>query len=300
VIETLQNLSDEMATLVTAGGNAIVRVEGRQRQAASGIIWRNDGLILTAHHVLEREEGITVGLPDGTTTTAEVVGRDPGADVALLRISASDLTVASWVDDGDLKVGHLMLALGRPGQQVQATLGIISALGGEWRTHAGGVIDRYVQTDVVMYPGFSGGPLVAADGRFAGMNTSGLTRGTSVAVPTSTLQRIAETILAHGHIPRGYLGIGVQPVRLADALQQSVGQETGLMVMSVEAGGPAATAGLLQGDVLTQLDGTPIRDVDTLQAFLGGDRVGKVLQAQLLRGGVQQRLAMTVGQSRGA
>lgn len=297
--DTLQTLSNEMATLVATSGNAIVRVEGRQRQAASGIVWRADGLIITAHHVLERDENITVGLPDGTTATAEVAGRDPGADIALLRVTGKTLTPATWVADDELRVGHLVLALGRPGNQTQATLGIVSALGGEWRTHAGGTINRYVQTDVVMYPGFSGGPLVAADGRFAGMNTSGLTRGTSVAVPSATLQRIAETILTHGHMPRGYLGIGVQPVRLADALQQLVGQETGLMVMSVEADGPAALAGLMQGDVLTQLDGTPLRHVDELQAFLSGDKVGTSLPVQLLRGGAQQRLTVTVGQSRG-
>jgi len=299
VIETLQNISDEMATLTATSGAAIVRVEGRRRQAASGIIWRADGLIVTAHHVLERDENIAIGLPDGATASAVVVGRDPGADLALLRIDVADLTAASWVPDEELRVGHLVLALGRPSTHVQATLGIISALGGEWRTHAGGAINRYLQTDVVMYPGFSGGPLVTADGRFAGLNTSGLTRGTSVAVPGATIQRIAETILAHGHIPRGYLGIGVQPVRLAEALQQTVGQETGLMVMSVEAGGPAAAAGLLQGDVLTTLDNRPIRQVDELQVFLSGDRVGKALQAQFLRGGTEQTIAVTVGQSRG-
>lgn len=299
MIETLQNISDEMATLTATSGEAIVRVEGRQRQAASGIVWRADGLIVTAHHVVERDEGIGVGLPDGTATTADVVGRDPGADVAVLRINATDLAVASWTADEELRVGHLVLALGRPGVHVQATLGIVSALGGEWRTHAGGVINRYLQTDVVMYPGFSGGPLVTADGRFAGMNTSGLTRGTSIAVPSATIQRIAETILAHGHIPRGYLGIGVQPVRLADALQQTVGQETGLMVMSVEADGPAANAGLLQGDVLTHLDQTPIRQVDELQVFLSGDRVGKALEARFLRGGTVQTVDVIVGQSRG-
>lgn len=300
MVETLKHLSDEMAALVAASSDAIVRIDGRQRLAASGIVWQADGIILTAHHVVERDEGITVGLADGTTVDATVVGRDPGADLAVLRVNRTNLTAATWVDGGELKVGHLVLALGRPGNQIQATLGIISALGGEWRTHAGGTIDRYVQTDVVMYPGFSGGPLVVADGRFAGLNTSGLTRNTSVALPHGTLMRVVQSILTHGHVPRGYLGVGVQPVRLAENLQQLVGQETGLMVMSVDADGPAAQAGLVQGDVITALEGTPIRHVDELQTFLGSDRVGKVLETRLLRGGALQQLSMTVGQSRAA
>ncbi len=300
MVETLKHLSDEMAGLVATSSNAIVRIDGRQRLAASGIVWQADGIILTAHHVVERDEGITVGLADGTTVDATVVGRDPGVDLALLRVNSTNLTAATWIDGSELKVGHLVLALGRPGNQIQATLGIISAIGEEWRTHAGGTVDSYVQTDVVMYPGFSGGPLVAADGRFAGLNTSGLTRNTSVALPAATLTRVVQSILTHGHVPRGYLGVGVQPVRLAENLQQLVGQETGLMIMSVDADGPAAQAGLLQGDVITSLEGTPIRHVDELQAFLGSDRVGKVLDTRLLRGGVLQQLSMTVGQSRGS
>ncbi len=298
--ETLKHLSDEMAGLVAGSNDAIVRIDGRQRLAASGIVWQADGIILTAHHVVERDEGVTVGLADGTTVDATVVGRDPGVDLAVLRVNSTNLTAATWADGGDLKVGHLVLALGRPGNQIQATLGIISALSGEWRTHAGGTVDSYIQTDVVMYPGFSGGPLVAADGRFAGMNTSGLTRNTSVALPSATLTRAVQSILTHGHVPRGYLGIGVQPVRLAENLQQLVGQETGLMIMSVDTDGPAAQAGLVQGDVITALENSPVRHVDELQTFLGSDRVGKVLNTQLLRGGLLQQLSMTVGQSRAA
>lgn len=297
MIETLKNLSDEMANLVAASGSSIVRVEGRRRMAATGIVWRSDGIIVTAHHVVQRDDEIAVGLPNGETASATVVGREPGADLAVLRIAAVDLTAATWIADEELHVGHLVLATGRPGKNPQATLGIVSALGGEWRTHAGGTINRYLQTDVVMYPGFSGGPLVAADGRFAGMNTSGLTRGTSITVPKNTIAGIVETILTHGHVPRGYLGIGVQPVRLADAVQQATGQEMGLMVMSAEADGPAAKSGILQGDILIRIDDTPMRHVDELQAFLGSDQVGKAVTVHLLRGGAQQTLSVTVGQS---
>jgi S1-C subfamily serine protease len=294
--ETLTSLSNAMAGLVEAAGPSIVRVEARQRMPASGVIYSADGLIVTANHVVEQDEGIQIGLTDGSTLTAKVVGRDPATDLAVLRAERGGLTPAAWVDASELKVGHLMLALGRPGKTVQATLGIVSALGGNWRTGAGGEIDRYLQTDVVMYPGFSGGPLVDANGRIAGINSSSLVRGMSVAVPTATIKRVVDALLAHGKMPRGYLGIGIQPVRLADTLQAQVGQETGLMLMSVEAGGPAANAGLVQGDVLVAFEGQALRGLDELQALLSADRVGKSVTTKLIRGGQVQTVTVVVGQ----
>lgn len=294
--DSLTSLSNAMAGLVESAGPSIVRVEARRRMPATGVVYSADGLIVTANHVVEQEEGIQIGLADGSTVTAKVIGRDPNTDIAVLRAERGGLTAAIWVDAGELKVGHLMLALGRPGKTVQATLGIVSALGGSWRTPAGGDVDRYLQTDVVMYPGFSGGPLVDAGGRVAGINSSALVRGMSVAIPAATVKRIVDALLAHGKMPRGYLGIGIQPVRLAEGLQQQVGQETGLMLMSVEAGGPAASAGLLQGDVLVTFADQAVRSLDDLQALLGADRVGQSVPARIIRSGQAQTVAVTVGQ----
>ncbi|MCX6043682.1 MAG: trypsin-like peptidase domain-containing protein [Chloroflexi bacterium] len=294
--ETLQTLSDAMSSLVEAAGPQIVRVEARGRMAASGVVWSSAGVIITSHHVVERDDNIKIGLADGSTVNATLVGRDPNTDLAVLKAEASNLTAATWVDANDLRVGHLMLALGRPGKTVQATLGIVSALGGAWRTQAGGDIDHYLQTDVVMYPGFSGGPLLDASGRVAGINSSSLVRGVSVAVPAATVKKAVETILAHGKMPRGYLGVGIQPVRLADALQQQLSQETGLMFMSVEADSPAAQGHLLQGDILVTLDGQPVRHVDELQTLLTGERVGKTVPARIVRSGQVQDLTVTIGQ----
>lgn len=296
--EALQTLSQSMAGLVEQSDPKVVRVDARQRLPGSGVIWSADGLIVTSHHVVEREEQIQIGLADGRTVNASLVGRDPGADLALLRAEASGLPAATWVDAAELKVGHLLLALGRPGNRIQATLGIASALGEAWRTPTGGEIDHYLQTDVVMYPGFSGGPLVAADGRLAGVNTSALVRGVSLAIPSATIRKSVETILTHGHMPRGYLGIGVQPVRLADALQPAVGQETGLIVMSVDNNSPAAQAGVVQGDVLVKLDGAPVRHIDELQVLLSGERVGKSVETQIVRAGQLQTLALTIGRGK--
>ena len=294
--ESLQTLSNAMADLVESTGPSIVRVEGRGRLGASGIVYTADGVIITAHHVVERDENIKIGLADGNSVNATLIGRDPNTDLAVLKAETGGLTAATWVDAGELRVGHLVLALGRPGKTVQATLGIVSALGGAWRTPAGGDVDHYLQTDVVMYPGFSGGPLVNANGHVAGVNSSALMRGVSMAIPTATVKKAVETIMAHGRMPRGYLGVGIQPVRLADALQQQLGQETGLMLMSVESGSPAAQGGLLQGDVLVTLDGQAVRHVDELQVLLGTDRVGKSLPARVVRGGQVHDLAVTIGQ----
>ena len=295
--EILTGLSDALAATVEKSASSIVRVEGRSRLPASGIVWSSDGVIVTAHHVIEQDENIKVGLPDGQTVPATLVGRDPTTDVAVLRAQASGLEVPIWPDAGDLKVGNLALALGRPGQNVRATLGIISALGRAWQTPAGGSIDRYLQSDVTMYPGFSGGPMVDAPGRFLGVNSSALLRGgTTITVPTATVRRVAETLLAHGRIRRGYLGVGAQPTRLPEASAAQLGQETGLLLVSVEPGSPAERGNLFMGDTIVSLDGQPVRHLDDLFALLNAERAGASVTVRILRGGQTHELSITTGE----
>jgi len=294
--KALQNLSDALAATVDATSPAVVRVEARRRLPASGIVWSADGTIVTAHHVARRDENIGVGLPGGETVPATLIGRDPSTDLAVLRAEAEGLTPAAWAESDDLRVGHLVLALGRPGQRVQATLGIVSALGKKWRTPAGGKLDRYLQTDVVMYPGFSGGPLVDASGQVLGLNTSALLRGISLAVPSATVGQVVEALLAHGRVRRGYLGIGIQPVRLPVSLAQEIGQETGLLLVQVRDGSPAEQGGLLLGDTIIALDGEAIAHHDALLALLSGDRVGALVSARILRAGKVQELEVIIGE----
>jgi S1-C subfamily serine protease len=293
--EALQNLSDALAQTVAATGPGIVRVEGRRRLAASGIVWSADGLIVTAHHVVQQDDNIKVGLADGQTVSATLVGRDPTTDLAVLRANAQNLTPLSPVSQST-QVGHLVLALGRPGQTVQATLGIISALSENWRTPVGGLVDQYVQTDVVMYPGFSGGPLVSAAGQLLGLNTSALMQGISLTIPTATIQRVAEMLLAHGKVRRGYLGVNTQPVRLPAALAQQLGQETGLLLAAVEADSPAEQGGLMLGDTIVSLEGSPVQQHDDLLTLLSADKVGKPITLKIVRGGQVQDLSVTVGE----
>ena len=294
--EVLKNLSEDLAATVAEAGPAVVRVEGRRRLSASGIVWSAEGVIVTAHHVLESDENISVGLPDGKSVPATLVGRDPTTDLAVLRAGTGGLGTPAWAELDGLQVGHLVLGLGRPRQTVMATLGIVGALGEGWRTPAGGRVDRYLQTDVTMYPGFSGGPLVDASGRVLGVNTSALLRGITITVPTSTVRRVVDTLLAEGRIRRGYLGVGAQPVRLPSALSSQVGQETVLLLASIESSSPAEKGGLLIGDSIVALDGQPVRHLDDLLALLSGERIGKSVPVRILRGGQVQELKVVVGE----
>ncbi len=292
----LEQVSNDFAATVEGASPAVVRVDARRRFPASGIVWSGDGVIVAAHHTVRRDEGITVGLADGRTVAASLVGRDPSTDLAVLRVQAGDLTPPGWADGASLRVGQLVLALGRPGDAIQVSLGVLSALEDGWRTPAGGYVDRYILSDLVMYPGFSGGPLLSAAGEVIGLNTSALLRGTSLTVPAATLRRVVEALLAHGRVRRGFLGIGSQPVRLPDALAAELGQETGLLLVSVEPGSPADQAGLLLGDTLVALGDQRIRYMDDLQTALSADRVGQTVTARIVRGGVVQERPVTIGE----
>jgi S1-C subfamily serine protease len=295
-MSTLSEFSQALADTIAQAGDSVVRVEARRRLPASGIVWSADGLILTANHVVKRDSGIKVGLADGSNVSATLVGRDPTTDAAVLRAEASDLTPLTDSDKKELGVGHLALALGRPGKTVQATLGIISALGDSWRTPWGGQIDRYLQTDVVMYPGFSGGPLVDAHGRLIGLNTSGLSQGVSLAVPTQTLARVADSLLAHGRMRRGFLGINTQRVQLPEASRSELGQKSGLLVVAVEPDSPAEKGGMTLGDTLLSFAEAQVRHHEDLLTQLSGDRIGTAVPVKILRGGKVTTLDVTVGE----
>ena len=294
----LQQFSDALATTVTGVSTGIVRVEARRRLPASGLVWSRDGIIVTTHHVIEQDDNIRVGLHSGQTVDATLVGRDATTDLAVLRVANTELESPAWAEPAGsaLLVGHLVLALGRPGQRVQATLGIVSALGDSWRTPAGGLMDRYVQTDIVMYPGFSGGPLVNMSGQILGLNTSAILRERSLAIPLTTLRRVTEMLLAHGRMRRGYLGVSTQAVRLPAALSERLGQETGLLLITAESNSPAEQAGLLLGDTLVALDGTPLRHPDDLLSCLSTERIGTTGLMRLVRGGEIQERSIVIGE----
>ncbi|MBL8057031.1 MAG: trypsin-like peptidase domain-containing protein [Anaerolineales bacterium] len=286
----LQQFSDALAAAVEKAGRWTVTVDARGRIPATGVVWSADGEILTADHVVRRDEDIRVVLPDGAEHKARLVGRDPSSDLALLKIEAAGLATP---EPAEVKLGHLVLALGRP-DDLQAALSNVVALGGPVRG-AFRHLEAYIQTDVTMFPGFSGGPLVDVSGRLAGLNSSALARGASIAVPAAAARQVADTLRQHGHIQRGYLGLSSQPVPLPEAIAAQAGQAGGLMIIGVEKGSPAEQGGLLQGDVLIGLGGQRVAEVEALHAALGPRSVGQPAEVRVVRGGQIVTLTVTVG-----
>jgi S1-C subfamily serine protease len=288
-------LSEALAAAVETAAGSVVRVEGGRRRGASSGIVLDPGVIVAAHHALERGDGIEIGLPGGGTAPAELAGRDPATDLAVLRSGAEGLRPAAWSDGVGLKVGHLVLAVTRPGKTARAALGIVGALGGEWRTTAGGRVERYIETDVSRIAGFSGGALVDLEGRVLGLNTSALVRGSSVALPAAAVRRAAEAILSGRSSARGYLGVGTFPVRLPEPSAAMAGQEAGLLVVSVQPGSPAEKAGLLLGDVLLGAGGRAVSGAGDLFDLLDPETVGTEMVCRILRAGEVREVKVTVG-----
>ncbi len=295
-MSTLVDLSQGMGNVVERTGAAVVRVEARRRFPASGFAWSEDGLIVTAHHILKRDNKIKVGLADGTVTSAELVARDPSTDLALLRVDDIQMIPLEEAAAADVKVGNLVMALARPGKSVQATLGIVSAVGPGWRTRHGGQADKFIQTDVLMYPGFSGGPLVTAGGALVGLNSSALMHGVSVTLPVSTLKRVINALLQHGRVRRGYLGVSTQVVRLQDAVQKALGQKSGLLIVAVEPGSPAEQAGLTIGDTIVKIGSTLVSRHDDLLAELMQSDIDEKIPVAIVRGGEVQTLNVKIGE----
>lgn len=293
-----KSTSTDLSGAVERAGRAVVAIHARRRIPASGILWRT-GVIAAANHTLHRDDDITVTTADGKRIPATIAGRDPTTDLAVLRVDASDQPTAEIANSDALAVGSFALAVGRPGNAVTATFGIVSALGPEWRTWRGGSIDRWIRLDLRIADGFSGGALVTSGGTIAGLNTSGLTRGSAIAIPTSTVDRVVTQLLTTGHVPRAYLGLGLQVgIRLPAALTTKLGRDSDLapIIVSIESDSPADKGGLLVGDILAGVDTTVVHDASDLMGVLTADRIGKPLTLRIVRGGEPRELTVTVGE----
>ena len=286
-------MADAMAAVVESAGQSVVQVNGRRRIPASGLVWSAEGVIVTANHVV-RTEDVKVALPEGYQLNATLIGRDPAIDLAVLRIDRDDLAASPWSPEDESRVGAMVFALGRPGSTIQASMGILSALGEDWRLHGGARISHYVRTDLVMYPGFSGGPIVDAAGRVVGMSTSALSRDGGIALTRTTVEPAVEAILKHGSVRRGYLGVGVQTVQLPSALRSELGQETGVLFNSVTPDSPAERGGLVVGDILVNLEVEKILTPEDLAAALRSDWTGKETTLQIIRGGAPHKVSVEI------
>ena len=294
-LSTLAALSAELSDVVARVGPSVVRVDDGSRLTATGLLWTEDGVVLTTSHGTERDDDLLVELADGTRLPAVLVGRDPETDLAVLRVSASGLRPVTKADPEAVQVGQLVLALGRPGESgLSATFGIISA---RQDTQDRGRPEYVLHTDATLYPGFSGGPLVNVAGEVVGMTNLSYGRGMGFALGLPILAHVADALLAGGAVKRGYLGVSTQSVALPQNLQTAlaVSQERGLLVVQVESGGPADTAGLSLGDILLGLGGAALDDVDDLRRHLRGLAAGQAVTLDLARGGAAHSLTVTLG-----
>ncbi len=292
----LRQLSNQMADAVERVAPSIVLVNGRERQPASGVVYAPE-LVLTANHVLQQEE-ITIETSDKRKLAAQVVGRDAASDLAVLRVADLGLEAASASAES-ARVGQLIMAVGRTNEEgPMASSGVVSAIGGPLRTGKGTLLERYLRTDAIPYPGFSGGALIDMQGHVLGLLTTGLVQNLTLAIPMQNAVTIAETLVRQGHIKRGFLGISSQLVELP-AAQRPEGaqeQEYGLLIVKVDENSPAQQGGILLGDILIKLDGHVVLDSEDLQVVLAGDSAGKTVPIEVIRGNTLHTLSVTIGQ----
>lgn len=287
----LAAFSDQAAQLVERAAGSVVAVHGGRR-SASGIHWRA-GIIVTAEEALERDEDIKVTLPGGREVAATLAGRDPTTDVAVLRLpepapnAGEAAAVAATADASSLRAGHVVLAVGNHQGAPLASLGIVALAGGPWHSQRGGTIDSFIRLDLALSPAAEGGALIDAQGRVVGMAVLG-PRRRALAIPATTIDRAVDQLLAKGHVYRGYLGAGLQPVRLSGG--------RGVLVASLDPQGPAARAGLLVGDIVTAWDDKPIERVREVMRHLGTDSVGRTVDLALVRGGAAAQVKVVIGE----
>jgi serine protease DegQ len=293
----LIDLSNTITEAVERSGKAIVAVNARQRFPSSGIHWQ-PGIVVTANHSLKGDEEISVTLPGGSTRGTTLVGRDPSTDLAVLRIP-NELPVADIGDGQSLRIGSLALAVASTENGSSAvSMGVISALAGAWRTWRGGQVDQLIRLDLNLYSGFSGGALVGAEGQVLGMVTAGLSRSTGIALPITTINRVVDQLVQKGRIARGYLGVGMQPVRLPESLKQSLNltSDGGVILVSLENEGPAARAGAMIGDIFVAFDGETVSDTEDVLALLTPERIDRPIPVAIVRGGTAAILTITIGE----
>ena len=296
---SLAILSDQLADAAATAGDSIVAVHARPRLPSTGIHWQ-DGVVVTTDGTIRRESDITLTLADGRKLPATLAGRDRRTDLAVLKIAAGSLPTARLGDPASLRPGHLVLGLARLGEGgPRVSFGAVSAVGERWRCWKGGELDRLLQSNLTLYPGFGGGPLVDAAGQIHGINSGGLSRAFATTIPVETVNRVVGQLLQRGYVARGWLGAAMQPVRFNPAAQRRLGLDTdsGLVILSVEPDGPAASSGLLVGDVIVKLGGRPIENVEDLVDALGAsDVVGRTFNLDLVRGGERIKADVLIGE----
>jgi S1-C subfamily serine protease len=292
----LVTFSDHATQLVERSAGSIVAIHSGGRGSSSGIHWRS-GVIVTAEEVLERDEDIKVTLPGGRIVEASLAGRDPSTDLAVLRFQPDGLPTVPNTDAPPLRPGHVVLAIGNHEGAPIANFGIVSTVGGAWHSLRGGTIDSLIRLDLVLSAAAEGGALIDAHGSVVGMAVLGPRRRV-LAIPTSTINRMVDQLLARGHVFRGYLGAGLQPLRRGRPSHgtQPSSSGRGVLVVSVDPEGPAARAGLLVGDIVMTWNAKPLDRVREVMQLLGADSAGSTVDLGLIRGGTPTAVKVVIGE----
>jgi S1-C subfamily serine protease len=294
----IAKFSDELAAAASQAGQSVVTVFARRRIPSSGIYWRN-GVVVTAEHTIRRDDEIKILLPDGKRVDSQLAGRDPGTDLAVLKLESGKTQVPQFGDTTQLKLANFVVALGRTrAGNLVASSGIIGGIGGAWRTWRGGRIDQNIRLDLELYPGFSGGPLVSVEGKVLGLNTNGFGRGRAVTIPVATANRTVDELLAKGYIARPYLGVAMQPVAVPENLRAKLksAPSGGLMVLHVEPGSPAEQAGIVLGDTIVELAGKLALDMENIRGLLASAKIGDTVNATVLRAGAPVELSIKLSE----
>lgn len=285
----LQELSNALVAAVQAGGRSVVRVDDGTRLTASGVIWSADGLIVATSHGVEKDEGLVIETHDGARLDAAVLLRDPEFDIAVLKVEAAGLPAIEQAP-ADAEVGALVLALGRPGGvALQASFGVVGSAGGEPGS-------RVYHVDATLYPGFSGGALVDTAGQFVGLLNLGWRRG--VALGPGLVTQIVDAAATGEPVRRGYLGVGTQPVELSENVRKLLDGPyvVGLLVVSLDAGGPAELAGLYVGDTIVEVEGVQTSDPHDLRQALRRRAAGQAVSIRIVRGGEARTIQAVLGE----
>ena len=294
----LIDLSNALASETDRAAASIVAIHTEPRGSSSGVVWRN-GIIVTAEHALRRDEEIHVTLPDGRVTTATLAGRDASTDLAVLKCAEAAAAVTDFSDASTIKPGSLVLVVGRTrASGPVAALGAVSLVTSERRTWFGAALTPYVRLDVGLQPTAVGGAVIDAHGRIVGIATPRFARFGAIAVPAATVNRVVDALLRTGHIPHGYLGVGLHPVRVPEPLRQSLkrNEKTAAIVVEVEPDSPAHKAGILIGDLLLSFGPHPVARVEDVHAQLAADAIGKSIAVKFVRGGAVQETNVVIGE----
>ena len=295
--DLLVQFSNALVARAAPAKGAVVAIRLAHGRHITGMLWQS-GLVVASEQSLPRKDEFELVAPGGAVVMAKLAGRDSSTNIAILKLA--EPIAAPSIAAGEAQPGALALAIGADGSGgASARLGVVNLVGAEWHSSRGGLIDRRIVLDLRLAHREEGGPVFDAAGACLGMSTFG-PRGQVIVIPTATIERVVPQLAKAGHVARGWLGVALQPVAVPDALRETADQSSGLMVMSVVEGGPAAQAGVVAGDIILSVDGTSTHRLRRIAKLFGADSIGRKADLRLIRGGAVITVQTTIAERQDA